>query len=814
MAGIWQILVPQKTEYTNLITNPSFEKVSTGWTAKEAGDTITLEDGAASHGFRLGYVAGAANASGAYATVSLTTGITYTFSIDFRGTGAGAVGLTYEMYFATAAGVLEGTKHTFTCASITEWQRESVTWACDSTASHRLYVANAAANSETFDIDAAMCVASASDITYFDGDTANCRWTGQAHASTSVCEVWARNVGIFTDLQDYNLRVLTVDGVGIASSTHQVGQYAMMPGAEYKGHKVQPRVIMLTNAIYGTSLENLHSKRKSIVDLFKHDLTAGDQPIILRYTGAKSNRPVEITCYLDSEVGVFDLPKLQRQAIRLVCYDPYFHDIRDTAHDLDQNNSTTYRYFASKRSGEWAAITPSAVTDPGTGVEVMDIAVLGEQISKVGPAGTRGWRREAQTSERIYVAGYFLNWDGIAAADYIAYYDPVTAAWSAIEAGTNGRIYTLAIGPDGLLYAGGSFTQIGATAAARIAYWDGAAWNAMGTGFPTGGAICMDIIVGNEGYVYACGSDGAIGGVADANYVGYWNGAAWSAMATGVDSTAYALAKDTAGNIYLGGAHTGNVSKWNGTSWTSLAAPADCYGLAVAPNGYVYAAMNGDEYVKYWNGQSWVSMGGGFTTATICNNLDIDENGLVWVGGDFSAVGGFTDLRGLACWNGYSWVRPDIQLPAATVVQAVKCVGSDIYLGFDTATASTHSSTTTVTNPGTARVYPVIKIQHSGVAAVNDFLAYIKNETTGATLWFDYNLQSDEVLYLDFRENQRSFTSAYYGNIWRGILRGSQFSDFYLLPGANDISVFADTPVADLMISYAARYESIDGTAA
>src|SRR5207253_2755526 len=80
----------------------------------------------------------------------------------------------------------------------------------------------------------------------------------------------------------------------------------------------------------------------------------------------------------------------------------------------------------------------------------------------------------------LYAAGFFNN-AGNVAANYIAHWNG--AAWSALDTGANLPVYALAFGSGGL-YAGGSFTAVGAAdlSASHVARWDGAKWNALGAG--------------------------------------------------------------------------------------------------------------------------------------------------------------------------------------------------------------------------------------------------------------------------------------------------------------------------------------------
>ncbi len=98
-------------------------------------------------------------------------------------------------------------------------------------------------------------------------------------------------------------------------------------------------------------------------------------------------------------------------------------------------------------------------------------------------------------------------------------------------------------------------------------------------------------------------------------------------------------------------------------------------------------------------------------------------------------------------------------------------------------------------------------------------LEYIKNEDTGATLWLNYDFQDGERLTIDCTPGARNLTSSYWGDSWRGLLRGSDFADFYLLPGANRISAYlyvpagSDAPTLTQYFLWRETYWSLDGSA-
>src|SRR5690606_15498213 len=101
-------------------------------------------------------------------------------------------------------------------------------------------------------------------------------------------------------------------------------------------------------------------------------------------------------------------------------------------------------------------------------------------------------------------------------------------------------INALAIYNDGTgetLYAGGAFTLAGGVAVSRIAKWDGAAWSDVGGGLNS----TVNTLAVYNGELYAGGLF-TIAGVASVNRVARWNGTTWSDVAAGVNNTVNAMA--------------------------------------------------------------------------------------------------------------------------------------------------------------------------------------------------------------------------------------------------------------------------------
>jgi hypothetical protein len=113
--------------------------------------------------------------------------------------------------------------------------------------------------------------------------------------------------------------------------------------------------------------------------------------------------------------------------------------------------------------------------------------------------------------------------------------------------------------------------------------------------------------------LYAGGAFLLADGVANTAYVAKWNGTAWSALGTGMNSTVYALVMSGT-TLYAGGAFTTTVggvanalpriAKWNGSAWSALGTGMNSYVYALAVSGLnLYAGglftMAGDKVSYY-----------------------------------------------------------------------------------------------------------------------------------------------------------------------------------------------------------------------
>ncbi|MDP2937139.1 MAG: Ig-like domain repeat protein [Dehalococcoidia bacterium] len=243
--------------------------------------------------------------------------------------------------------------------------------------------------------------------------------------------------------------------------------------------------------------------------------------------------------------------------------------------------------------------------------------------------------------------------------------------WSALG-GINIGAGALALDGSGNLYAGGTFTRLGdasdaggaaaagGISANNVARWDGSAWSALGSGVDSSvNALATD----GSGNLYAGGSFTTAGGIS-ANHVAKWDGSTWSALGSGINNVVTALALDGRGNLYAADSAStlGNhVARWDGRSWSVLdsvlegpiaALAADGIGNLYAGGGFGYAGPYLVHNVARWDGSDWSAMGSGVDTYV--NALAADSSGNLYAGGLFTTAGGVS-ANYVAKWDGNAW---------------------------------------------------------------------------------------------------------------------------------------------------------------
>src|SRR5439155_16046475 len=108
-------------------------------------------------------------------------------------------------------------------------------------------------------------------------------------------------------------------------------------------------------------------------------------------------------------------------------------------------------------------------------------------------------------------------------------------SWSALGSGMSANegaplVSALAVsGSD--VYAGGTFTTAGGSAANNIGKWDASSWSALGSGMGMNDQVLALAVSGSD--VYAGGLFTTAGGSA-ANNIAKWDGSSWTGVGSGM----------------------------------------------------------------------------------------------------------------------------------------------------------------------------------------------------------------------------------------------------------------------------------------
>jgi trimeric autotransporter adhesin len=187
----------------------------------------------------------------------------------------------------------------------------------------------------------------------------------------------------------------------------------------------------------------------------------------------------------------------------------------------------------------------------------------------------------------LYAAGY--GYDPALGRDsnFIARREAGT--WTTLANNFDGRVEALAWS-EGVLYAGGRFTAIGATPARGVARWDGTAWSGLGNGL----LYNVKALAVANGTVYAAGATSASNtGYPDT--IARWNNGAWSAIGAAM---VFALEIGPDGDLYagggfstIGGVQAASIARWRNGAWQPLGdgITGTVYALGFAPDGALYA---------------------------------------------------------------------------------------------------------------------------------------------------------------------------------------------------------------------------------
>ena len=292
----------------------------------------------------------------------------------------------------------------------------------------------------------------------------------------------------------------------------------------------------------------------------------------------------------------------------------------------------------------------------------------------------------ASTNGPVYAGGYFTN---IGSANSKAVARWTGTNWTAMQMGlyfsqyVNGYVNALVEDRNGDIIAGGYFTNCSPSIPSTrpgvhfVAKWrtQAGVWTNMSQGFNN---VVNQLAAGPDGSVYAGGSFTSCypsGSSRDINYIARWTGTGWTNMAHGFGNRVTCLAVSTNNELYVGGWFTNAINtagqnvgmrfiaRWDGNNWTNVGGGFNnwVYALACGEDGAVYAGgsfTNANAYgatpalgtmrIAKWDGSNWSQMGSGFNDSVLSSVWDMNTHSLI-AGGFFKLAGGSS------CWYVARW---------------------------------------------------------------------------------------------------------------------------------------------------------------
>ncbi|MBO9327013.1 MAG: hypothetical protein J7463_17125, partial [Roseiflexus sp.] len=310
----------------------------------------------------------------------------------------------------------------------------------------------------------------------------------------------------------------------------------------------------------------------------------------------------------------------------------------------------------------------------------------------------------AVSSSDVYIGGFFTKAGGVSGANNLARWDG--SQWHAVGGGTNGIVASIAISGTNV-YIGGAFFNVGGVSGTdSLARWDGSRWH------PVGGATSSGI---NNGFVasiaisgpnvYVGGQFTNAGGVTGANNLARWDGSRWLTVGSpgAINGPVYAIAV-SGSNVYAGGGFTNAggsgasyLARWDGNQWRAVGSvqAMNNWVLAIsidvidgADHVYVggeFTNANGvdhADYVARWDGEQWLSLRAPSVSAINGPVSAIAVSGSdVYIGGNFTNVGGVDGADYLARWDGRRWHAVGTPGAINGPVNAIAVSGTDVYVG-------------------------------------------------------------------------------------------------------------------------------------
>jgi hypothetical protein len=355
---------------------------------------------------------------------------------------------------------------------------------------------------------------------------------------------------------------------------------------------------------------------------------------------------------------------------------------------LDPSNNDLCLRYKKYNTGTQAAATGFNVMNAnGTITDLNQIFSLPKGMTWIamgtgiqGFYGNSGvYAMSAINNSNVYIGGYFTSAGSVSNTRRIAKWNGTN--WQAMGTGMDDAVFAISAVDNSNVYVGGYFTSAGGVAiTSRIAKWNGTDWQSLSSG--VNGAV-LAISARDNSNVYVGGQFNNIGNDTKKSCVAKWNGTTWQAMGAGITGNpsiqgvyVYAISTFDNSNVYVGGQflsasgvpNTNGLAKWNGSAWQSMwtGINGTVKTISVVDNSNVYVGGNftnvGGDYNKRciakWNGTTWRTMGSGIpivSAYTAVNTISAIDNSNIYIGGNFTNIGGDFNKNYIAKWDGTTW---------------------------------------------------------------------------------------------------------------------------------------------------------------
>ena len=610
----------------------------------------------------------------------------------------------------------------------------------------------------------------------FDGDYL---WGSTPGASSSYRSAKCVAGGEVLNLAKLGFRVTAILGLGLAGQSNVI-QSSAYGGGYYSETLTEGTNFQVVGRFDASSPLALSAQRDTLIQALRHDRAGGvSRPVVLRYEMARCNdvltAQIDIPCVYDGGLeGHVDNLFAEDVVLNFAHYNRDLIAERRAGTPL--SNLQTYE----SRHG----VLYNENTDAYSFLIISNVTTL--NVVRPGNDGT------------FWIGGPFTNGGGVAAANYIAKWNPSTGAVQGWGAGAVSGVGVdgILVSTTGYVYAFGQFTQLGGVTTNNLVRYEPTT-NVFGAFGSPNGRVRQ--VVETPGRVYVFGDFTNIGGVAVTG--GAWtsdNGTTWNAVTftIGTVTSARAAAYDPKSNRLYYSAITSvqsyagylNLTTGGSTAFIFGASLNVTYpGVFLHPNGSIYMVRS--------------STAGGTTSGILKvvgeGSVDVATYPAAFVGG---VTRTWQDSAGnIHLCTTETWPLGGINSPAQyhsfdgqRVYASPHYVGGTTYypIGFydefgpyklwvqQTSIYLGLPGLTVIDGVGTSTP-AVLKFQGPGL------LSSIENITTGQSIEFNITVRVGEVITVDTRTGRVS--SSIGGSNLSGVLSQSSISRFRLAPGSNRI---------------------------